>query len=89
MDPEKYERARVELIEGELADVQNHIRDASEAASQGELEKAQTLLDHAKHAHEIASFHIEKLPAEETSLRDLAQVLHHNLAEVEQQIIKS
>jgi hypothetical protein len=88
MDPEKYERARVELIEAELENVQKHLSDASVAAGQGESEKAQTLLDYAKHAHEIASFHIEKLPAEETSLRDLAQVLHHNLAELEQQIIK-
>ena len=88
MDPEKYERARVELIEAELENVQKHLSDASVAASQGEFEKAQTLLGHAKHAHEIASFHIEKLPAEETSLRDLAHVLHHNLAELEQQIIK-
>jgi hypothetical protein len=89
MDPQKYERARVELIEAELANVQNHIRDASVAAAQGEFEKAHTLLDHAKHAHEIASFHIEKLPTEENTLRDLAQVLHHNLAELEQQITKS
>jgi hypothetical protein len=89
MDPEKYERARVELIEAELGNVQTHLRDASVAAAQGEFEKAQTLLDYAKHPHEIASFHIEKVPAEETSLRDLAQLLHHNLAELEQQIIKS
>jgi hypothetical protein len=88
-DPEKYERARTELVEAELKSVQEHLCDAAAQRADANHLKARELLEKAKHSYELASFHIEKMSPEQGSLGDLAQTLNKNINELEQQIKKN
>jgi hypothetical protein len=51
MEPDKYERARVELVEAELERVQEHLRERSGALAAGNLVRAEEVLDRAKYSH--------------------------------------
>jgi hypothetical protein len=87
MDPsEKYERARAELIERELNNVEEHLRDAAVRLGHDNLPMAKEFLERAKHSYELAKFHLEKLSDEQASPHDRARTLHKNLAELERQI---
>lgn len=89
MDPEKHEGVCIELVEAEFESVKAQLRDASIALAHGDLLKVQELLNSAKLSHETASFYIERLPSEQASLRDTAQMLRYNLVELEQQFKKN
>jgi septation ring formation regulator EzrA len=86
---EKYERARIELIEAELQNIRDHLCDAAAQLADANHLKARELLEKAKHSYELASFHIEKMSPEQGSLGGLAQTLNKNINELEQQIKKN
>ena len=88
-DPEKFERARIELIDAELERVQEHLREAAVQLADTHHLKALELIEKAKHSYELASFHLEKLTLDQESLGDLAQTLRKNIEELEQQIKKN
>jgi hypothetical protein len=89
MEPDKYERTSIELVEAELERVKEHLREGSVALADGDLVAAEELLDRAKYSHELASFHLEKLLQSEKPLHNLAKLLRENLDELEQQIKKN
>jgi predicted DNA-binding transcriptional regulator len=85
-DSEKYERARIELIESELQNVRNHLCAAAEHLADSNHLKAAEVLEKAQYSYALASFHIEKMSPARGSLGDLAQTLHKEIEELEQQI---
>jgi hypothetical protein len=86
---EKHQGICVELVEAEFDSVKTQLRDASVALAYGDLLKVQDLLNLAALSHETASFHIERLPSEQTALRKTARMLRHNLIELELQFKKN
>jgi hypothetical protein len=86
---EKYERARVELIEAELQSVRERLCEAARQLADSNHLKAGELLEKAQYSYELASFHIAKMLPEQSSLGDLARTLHNNIIELEQQIKKN
>jgi hypothetical protein len=88
-DPEKYERARIELIEAELLSVQEHLCEAVVQLADANHLKAMGFLIRVKHSYELASLHIEKISREQGSFGELAQTLCKNIDELEQQIKKN
>jgi predicted DNA-binding transcriptional regulator len=89
MNPEKYERARIELVEAELRSAQQDLCRAAVQLVDANHTMARELLEQAKHSYELASFHIEKLSPEPVALVDLAETVHRNIDELEQQIKKN
>jgi hypothetical protein len=88
-DSQKYERARIELVEAELQNVREHLCEAAGQLADSNYLKAGELLEKAQHSYELASFHIEKMLPEKSSLGDLARTLQNNIVELEQQIKKN
>ncbi len=86
---EKYERARIELIEAELQNIRNHLCAAAGFLANSNPPKATELLEKAQYAYALASFHIEKALPEQTSLSETAETLNKEIEELEQQIKKN
>lgn len=85
-DSEKYERARIELIEGELQNVRNHLCTAAGHLANSNHLKAAEVLEKAQYSYALASFHVEKMSPARSSLGDLAHTLHTEIEALEQQI---
>jgi hypothetical protein len=82
-DSEKYERARIELIEGELQNVRNHLCAAAGHLADSNHLKATEVLEKAQYSYELVSFHLEKMSPARSSLGDLAQTLHTEIQALE------
>lgn len=89
MDLEKYERARLEMIDSELSDSQSNLQNASTALADENVPKSRELLKQAQHSLELALFHIEKLPMTDPSRLDRAELLRQNVEELSRQIDKN